>query len=170
MAIPLPRLLDSLLGRSNPTLAAAVPTTRRARSYLPLMRLLRLSLQNEPDNSNAQYVTLLKIVRKRTEEGASVFNTMTLTRIPGQKQRKWRQEITCQPDTFTGRLVDAPGVSVSCNCSRFLYKWEWVLWQRGAAPLAYGNGAPPDVTNPGYKVATCKHLVRVLSHIAAKRL
>ncbi len=48
---------------------------------------------------------------------------------------------------------------VSCSCPDFLYRHEWALAQVGAADIIYGNGEPPDETNPGHKIGLCKHLV-----------
>jgi len=59
-------------------------------------------------------------------------------------------------------------VNISCSCSDFTYRWEWALWNRGAAQIEYSNGDSPDVRNPTYKPAGCKHFFALYEKIKSK--
>jgi hypothetical protein len=54
----------------------------------------------------------------------------------------------------------AEGIVVH-NCERFLYSYEYALWRRGAAEIRFGNGEPPNITNPRLRPGACKHFKRV---------
>jgi hypothetical protein len=58
----------------------------------------------------------------------------------------------------------AEGVIIH-NCERFLYRWEYALWRAGAAEIRFGNGEPPNITNPRFIPAACKHYARVFKVI-----
>jgi hypothetical protein len=49
-------------------------------------------------------------------------------------------------------------VLVSCNCSNFLYSWEFALTHWGSSQIKYSNGEHPHTTNPGLLPGCCKHL------------
>ena len=63
-------------------------------------------------------------------------------------------------------------VKISCSCPDFVYAgWEWALWKRGSADIIYGNGEPPDITNPGGLVTgCCKHLAALWFFLQSKKL
>jgi hypothetical protein len=62
--------------------------------------------------------------------------------------------------------IDAKSnVKVSCSCSDFMYRWEYRLWQKGAADIHYCNGEAP--VTPG-KPACCKHLVMTFKSLFEK--
>lgn len=61
-------------------------------------------------------------------------------------------------------------VLVSCSCPDHMYRWEYALWRKGAAELVYGNGDPPDETNPKQKNACCKHIVALWNFLVIKKL
>jgi hypothetical protein len=57
---------------------------------------------------------------------------------------------------------------ISCSCGDFTYRWEWALWNRGAADIEYSNGDSPDINNPSYKPAMCKHALALFKKIQSK--
>lgn len=59
-------------------------------------------------------------------------------------------------------------VKCSCSCSDFTFRWEWALWNRGAAEIEYSNGDSPNMTNPQYKPAMCKHSLALYDKIKGK--
>ncbi len=61
-------------------------------------------------------------------------------------------------------------VKVSCSCHDFMYRFEWVLWKKGAADIVYSNGETPDITNPGYLGGCCKHLVALWDFLDDRNL
>lgn len=52
-------------------------------------------------------------------------------------------------------------VDVGCSCADFRYRWEFSLNQKRAAEILYSNGEYPEIRNPGLKIKTCKHLVKL---------
>lgn len=53
-------------------------------------------------------------------------------------------------------------VRVSCSCPDFLFRYEFVLWRKGAADIYYCNGeAPQQPKKPG----CCKHLVMTFKSV-----
>ncbi len=59
-------------------------------------------------------------------------------------------------------------VNISCSCEDNTYRWEWALWNRGAAEIEYSNGDAPDIRNPTYKAACCKHAYALYQKIKPK--
>jgi hypothetical protein len=59
-------------------------------------------------------------------------------------------------------------VKISCSCGDQTYRWEWALWNRGAADIEYSNGDSPDINNPGYRISQCKHTYALYQKIRAK--
>lgn len=50
-------------------------------------------------------------------------------------------------------------VKVSCSCPDYMFRFEWANAQAGASDILYGNGDPPDETNPNHTPGLCKHLL-----------
>lgn len=48
-------------------------------------------------------------------------------------------------------------VMVSCPCANYVFMWEYANAEHGAARIIYGNGEPPDYTNPTHTPGLCKH-------------
>lgn len=46
---------------------------------------------------------------------------------------------------------------VNCNCPDFKFRWEAVLWAKGASRKQESTGEMPDITNPTYQLKFCKH-------------
>ena len=102
------------------------------------------------------------LVPSQDRDGTARIDATTLTApSDASPSRLHHQSITALSGT-TGPISAAPAVRVSCDCARHLFMWEWALNKEEAAPLLYGNGDPPDLTNPGYQLGLCKHLIRVL--------
>lgn len=87
--------------------------------------------------------------------------TVTKRFIPARDQNRYTSSVKF--------LKKSPMyVKVSCSCPDFLYRWEFALEQVGAADIIYGNGEPPDDTNPKYNPSLCKHLVALRTKIKEK--
>lgn len=151
---------------SNPAAAKAVV----AKKMTPLNQLLRLSLRNEPDNTNARYVKVIGVDNNFLKDGSRRIRAMTETSIPGQEKRKHHQHIVCRPAGFDGKFLEAPGISVDCTCKRFMFMWEYALSKVGAALIFRSNGQPAEVLNPTNKVACCKHVTKLMAYISAKNM
>ena len=57
----------------------------------------------------------------------------------------------------------------SCNCSRFMYVWEYALMRKGAAKIIFGNGEPPHQTNPHMLASGCKHLIALCRYLIKQK-
>lgn len=68
------------------------------------------------------------------------------------------------------KKLSVSNVMVSCDCPDFTYRCEWALHQIGAAEIIYGNGEPPDATNPRANPVLCKHCVRALAYVVNNKL
>lgn len=62
-------------------------------------------------------------------------------------------------------LSKSLNVKVSCSCPDYMFRWEWANAQQGASDIIYGNGEPPDDTNPQYNPGMCKHLLALRKKI-----
>lgn len=83
------------------------------------------------------------------------------------KPRLHRQRIEFLIDDFNGPFTKTtngklPKIVVDCDCKRWVFMWEYAMWQRRAARIKRGNGKPPVKTNPQMRPACCKHILRVL--------
>lgn len=77
--------------------------------------------------------------------------TIGMRLVKAKDQNKYVSSIK-----FLNKQLD---VKVSCSCPDFMFRWEWADAQVGAADIIYGNGEPPDETNPSHEIGLCKHLV-----------
>jgi hypothetical protein len=161
-------------------------------------QILKFTLA-EPDNRNARYVKVDDLQKMFTTKSRTVkikprhgsnptvdgpveiklktgpfILAKTITSIPGQKPRKHNQVIYLNKFmTSTEDLLpklSKEKIRCTCDCARFVYNWEYALARRKAAEIKFGNGEPPVKTNPRMIPAPCKHLVKVLTRIIAKKL
>jgi len=56
-------------------------------------------------------------------------------------------------------------VMVSCPCANYVFMWEYANAEHGAGRIIYGNGEPPDYTNPAHVPALCKHAMALAKRI-----
>lgn len=59
---------------------------------------------------------------------------------------------------------------MSCNCSDFVYRWEYALYRKGGADIRYSDGSPSNKTNPTLTLGVCKHLIALDQMIQERRL
>jgi len=69
----------------------------------------------------------------------------------------------------TDRIYKSMYVKVSCSCPDFMYRWEYALWEAGAADIIYGNGQPPVDTNAARVAGVCKHLIFLLTTVKKRK-
>lgn len=153
-----------------------VPSIRSRPVVLPLKeRAQGLSLDGvvklmpyRPDIFNAHNVFTVTSFRgkqypklgKLPQTGNKAVSYVTVTK-DDKGTRYHRQLLYARDPNYEGRLVDCPAVVFSCDCERFKYFWEYALWRKGAAEVIFGNGEPPNITNPRMRNAVCKHIFRV---------
>lgn len=117
------------------------------------------NIPNEPDARNAKYVHVF--TRKVLDKAYFLFTTVT--KIPGDFSRKHKIWIK---DLDEKDIMSSKRLWVSCDCDRFQYTWEYALTKRGASSIRFSNGEPPVDKNPRQLPAGCKHIYRVLAHLA----
>lgn len=120
------------------------------------------NIPNEPDARNARYV---HVKNAKTLAPASHIFT-TITKIPGDFTRLhkvWVKDLN-GVDVMTSQRV-----WVSCDCDRFQFTWEYALAKKGASSIRFSNGEPPVEKNPRLHAAGCKHVYRVLAHLANQK-
>ena len=132
---------------------------------LSINGLLSYTIQNNPTGvNNAKNVRVVRFTHSKDVNGLVL---KTRTHEPGtnpSQDRIYEQDFFV-PNHFHGPVIDAPSVVVSCACRDFMFRWEWVLNKRGSADIIYGNGRPPDTSNPNYLPGVCKHLFKILLKI-----
>lgn len=143
--------------------------SRMRRNYLSLRRFFELCFYNEPDCSNSNYVSLVRLKTVRGDNGL-ILKTETRTDMPNHDPRIHAQTFECVPAGYSGGLSTAPGIKVYCDCRRFMYKWDYSLFTVGASDGIACQGIPSFETNPNLKLAGCKHLARVSGLILSRGL
>lgn len=129
---------------------------------LSTKQLIR-NIPKEPDARNARYVFMAS---KGKLLGPAYYLFQTITRIPGDFTRKHKIWIR---DLDGKDILSSNKVWVSCDCDRFQFKWEYALTKKGASSIRFSNGEPPLTTNPRQIPAGCKHIYRVLAHLAQQK-
>lgn len=114
---------------------------------------------------NAKKLTLrLATVQKfETPRGGATMRFLYDVNSQATPGKKYRIEFRTMPnklvteenwnDLSTGKFP----MLVNCSCPDFKYRWEAVLWAKGAARKQTSTGEMPDITNPEYKLKFCKH-------------
>ena len=96
---------------------------------------------------NAEYVRVRKVKRKKGEN-FSLAVTTTERSHATEKQPHYQSIEILSPKGERNIFDRHTRVKLSCDCSNFLYTWEYALFKKGAADIIYSNGEPPDTTNP----------------------
>ena len=112
------------------------------------------------DKQNTRYVAPYKVVETRNG-----WHVRTITKIPGQRSRLHTVTLL-MPKGFSGTLNSCPDVAIDCDCSRYLFVWNYALNKQGAAIKDRTNGEPPVVTNPQEVPGCCKHSVVAIGTLA----
>jgi hypothetical protein len=115
---------------------------------------------NKFRKAGAKYVRILDVKKGYDSKGRGfIASSSYSTHIIGPDGRAYVNRNAQKYVTVITFLDKKLHVHVSCSCSDFLYRHEWVLAEKGAAEIEYSDGSPPDVTNPQHRVGQCKHLI-----------
>lgn len=120
----------------------------------------------------AKYVVLVNVKPGYLKNGAPKLNATAYTthNADGTPNReKTRHRLVVYATDPNQRLRDG-NVKVSCSCSDFMFTYEWVLKQLGAADLVHATDEDPGVRNPKHTPGVCCHLYRLLVEIAKARV
>lgn len=109
-----------------------------------------------PYLANLVKVTAFKAGRVRSKPNVKIRFIAKTWSIEGTGKRRHLGKYV----TYIEYLNDKH-VKVSCSCGDFWARWEYALWRKGAADITYSNGEPPDKSNPMYRPASCKHLIKL---------
>lgn len=123
-----------------------------------------------PDVVKSNDVSIVGFQRYQDRFGRKGFKAHTSTRSKKSKtSRPHICTVVAKDKDYKGKLTQAAGVIADCDCGRWLYKWEFAVWKKGAADLRRGNGEPPVTTNPSLYPSPCKHLYRLLLRVMSGR-
>ena len=170
-------------GSTNILRQKVVRPLRTDRKGLSLPQIIK-NTPKDPDELNALGVTMVvqklkkgRVNRKGMKNKAVSSTTrtdFTVTyeypphlRMPPPHIH--RQLIFAKDESYTGKITRCPEIVLSCTCERHKYKWEFALWRAGAAEVRFGNGAPPDATNPRMIPGACKHINEVFHALRSLR-
>lgn len=144
------------------------PLQSKKRGY-SARELLTKGMKN-PDSINAYWVHVIDYKKLIAKDKRLTVAYVTQTRNPGEKPRRHKLRISARDQKYRGLICEAPKVIVTCDCHRHTFKWEYALWNGGAAKLINGNGEPPVITNPRMLIRVCKHLIVGLGHLIKNKL
>lgn len=113
------------------------------------------------DSKYVRYVSVTSL--KKLPSPLSGYESRTIT-VDEKKQARRYHHFVIARDGLP--VTKSKAVKVSCTCKRFLYYYEYVLSQKGAADIIYSNGDPALSTNPSGYLGVCKHLLAVFTKIA----
>lgn len=133
---------------------------------LTISQLLRYAWA--ADHHAARYVNVHAWRGFRRRNGTHGIQIITITRPQQRSERSHRHqiEIGTALKNWPGNISDRGcPVLFSCNCERWLFYYEWVAHRHGAAEIIYGNGEPPYITNPTFRIGICKHGICGLEYV-----
>lgn len=122
--------------------------------------------QNVPAyiKTNSAYVSVQTQIRKRKEGDFYTIlgKSKTAPAKAGDTPSRHQQRIDILDEGVRDPKAKGALLKFSCTCDNWKYVWEFVAAQHGAADIIFGNGDPPNVTNPSRVVGCCKHGYRLL--------
>lgn len=89
------------------------------------------------------------------------YRCITVTKIPRQRARRHVVRVDMDPD-YIGPFNRCPQIKIDCDCSRYLFVWNYALVEHDGAIKDRTNNEPPVVTNPAEHPGCCKHGLVVL--------
>jgi intein/homing endonuclease len=100
------------------------------------------------DKRNTRYVA-----PARLDETTRGWKVTTITKVPGERARAHVVTVHL-PRGYEGTLNACPEVRIDCDCSRYVFVWNYALVQKNAAIRDRTNGEAPVETNP-QEIAGC---------------
>jgi hypothetical protein len=132
---------------------------------MKLTKLIRLTPRKIAANAEDCKIYKAKVGTSKKTGATRVRALVYRIQDSGKKSPKHKVEISGKAP---GKLATVD-VLVQCDCGLQVYHGaEWVLAQKGAARIIYGNGDPPDQTNPAYRPYICHHLIKLANSIIRK--
>lgn len=151
-----------------PNPSKKVPEKNSLVSFYYLYRNVR---KYQPDEWNSEGVKLLRVAPAKFKLGSKGLVTYTkTTTVPSANDHVYtpphvyKQVWRCTPADYKGKIVDCPGIVFNCECARFNFTWNWVLWAKYGSILTCLN-EPPNITNPRRLIGLCKHGIESLKYI-----
>lgn len=113
-------------------------------------------------------VSWKKVVRSSPAERFQTAEKVRISKLKISRKGGKLAKLTCESRTKGEIYVTEiqflePGngdrVKLSCNCSDFVFRWEYALYRHGGADIRYGDGTAPIKTNPSLIPGCCKHII-----------
>lgn len=118
---------------------------------------------------SADYVRLVKLKMGYDKDGKAIAYCQSYsTHIIDQDGNVVKNPTRYHYVTYIKFIDNKLNVNVSCSCPDFMYTWETVLHDKGAAEIEYSNGDPSLIRNPQQRVGACKHTIKLLQKIKDK--
>lgn len=143
----------------KPQVVPQPPKTPKMEKGLSLNALIKSTPRLMKENAMECYVSAYK--RGKTPKGLPLATANVRHKDPMRPNKTVRIHkpmIVGLDDPFKP-ISKQKRVMVSCPCENFVYMWEYADAEHGAARIIYGNGEPPNFTNPGSAPGLCKHLM-----------
>ena len=122
-----------------------------------MMTILQIMRNTELGRRERSELVLIQNFKhgKSRRTGLPKTISKAFSRKPGQAGHRYALAVDC--------LDTKSHVKVSCSCPDFTFHGsEYMLAQRGAADIIYGNGEPPQHPR---KPGCCKHLVMLFKEM-----
>ncbi|ARW58873.1 hypothetical protein HOS33_gp233 [Erwinia phage vB_EamM_Y3] len=143
----------------KPQIVPQPPTTPLMLKGLSLNMLMKSTPRLMKENSTECYVSRYKM--GKTKKGLPVVTANVKHKDPMRPNKTVRIHkpmIIGLDDPFKP-IHKQKRVMCSCPCENYVFMWEYANTEHGAARIIYGNGEPPNFTNPGSAPGLCKHLM-----------
>lgn len=116
----------------------------------------------------ARGVSWKKVVRASPPNRFQAAELVRISKLKITRKGGKMSKLTCESRTKGETYITEidflePGngdkVKLSCNCSDFVFRWEFALYIHGGADIRYGDGSSALKTNPSNTPGCCKHLI-----------
>lgn len=149
----------------KPQVVPQPPKTPLMEKGLSLTALMRSTPRLMKENAMECYVNGVK--RGKTNKGLPMIMANVRHKDPlrpNKTVRIHKPMIIGLDDPFKP-ISKQKRVLVSCPCENYVFMWEYANAEHGCARIIYGNGEPPDFTNPGHAPGLCKHLMALADQV-----
>lgn len=149
----------------KPQVVPQPPTTPKMTKGLSLAALIKSTPRLMKENAQECYISSYK--RSKTKKGLPVVTAGVRHKDPLRPNKTVRihKAMIIGLDDPYKPISKQKRVMASCACENYVFMWEYANAEYGAARIIYGNGEPPDFTNPGRAPGLCKHLMALATEI-----
>lgn len=122
--------------------------------------------------AKAEHVVLTGVKPGYRKDGspklnAVAYSTHNADGTPNKDKTRHRLVIY---STNNKQRLNGGHIKVHCTCSDFMFTYEWVLTQLGAADLINATNEDPGIRNPSHRPGVCCHLYRLLNEVVRAKV